>query len=67
MNTTKYVGFADACRITGYTRRSLYRFIDRGQITRYRIGGRVLLDVDELRTLLRAPLPPEYTASLQTA
>jgi excisionase family DNA binding protein len=46
------VGAAEAGRLIGVDRSTIYRLIERGEIRTCRLGGRRLIEVDELRRLL---------------
>ena len=46
------VSAAEAGRLIGVDRSTIYRLIERGEIRTCRLGGRRLIEVDELRRLL---------------
>ena len=46
------VSVADACRMTGLSSSTLYRMFDRGELTRHKVGAKVLIKVSELQDLI---------------
>ena len=46
------VGAAQAGRLIGVDRSTIYRLIERGEIRTVQLGGRRLIEVEELRRLL---------------
>lgn len=50
------VSVSDGAVIVGYSERSLWYWLEAGQLQRYKAGNRTLVDADELVELL-APRP----------
>jgi len=48
------VSVAEACRLTGLSSSTIYRMFERQELTRYKIGAKVLIKVAELEKLINA-------------
>jgi len=46
------VSVAEACHITGLSSSTIYRMFERGDLTRYKIGSKVLIKFAELEKLI---------------
>lgn len=46
------VSVPDAAVIVGYTERSIWHYLARGDLSRYKAGGRTLVDADQLVEML---------------
>lgn len=49
------VGIDDAKRLTGLSRPTIYRLIDRGQLTARKVGSRRLITVQSIKALVGDP------------
>ncbi|AGP29685.1 excisionase family DNA-binding protein [Corynebacterium terpenotabidum] len=54
MNTPKYISANRAAEILGVTRRTIFRKLDAGLLTRYAMGGLLRLDENELHAVMAA-------------
>jgi len=48
------VSVAEACHLTGLSSSTIYRMFERGELTRHKIGTKVLIKVAELEKLINA-------------
>lgn len=46
------VSVAEACHMTGLSSSTIYRMFERKELTRHKIGAKVLIRVDELTALI---------------
>ena len=46
------VSVSEACHMTGLSSSTIYRMFDRGELTRHKIGTKVLIKVSELQKLI---------------
>ena len=46
------VSVSEACHMTGLSSSTIYRMFDRGELTRHKIGTKVLIKVSELQELI---------------
>ena len=46
------VSVSEACQMTGLSSSTIYRMFDRGELTRHKIGTKVLIKVSELQELI---------------
>ncbi|WP_130839158.1 excisionase family DNA-binding protein [Corynebacterium neomassiliense] len=61
MKTPNYISVARAAEILGVTRRTIFRKLDQGLLTRYAMGGVLRLDENELHAVMAAGNHPTTT------